>query len=98
MASHDWLDSLRGFVSMVERDCADVVVKHVSLDNAMKELTANKSKFTINCRGSATNIVPRCTSVVGKSWISVLEVGDCNCAYLEFIVWGKRGRPYRASG
>jgi hypothetical protein len=65
-------------MGMVERNCADVVMEHVSLDNAMEELTTNKSKFTINCRSGATNIVPRCTSVVGKSWISMLEVGDRN--------------------
>lgn len=78
VTSHDRLDSLCSFICVVKRNCADVMVEHVSLNNAMKDLAANESKFTVNRRSGAANVVPRCTSVVGKSWISVLEVGDRN--------------------
>jgi hypothetical protein len=76
VTSHYWLNGLCGLIGVVERDRADVVVEHVSLNNAMEQLTTNKSEFTINSGSGATNVVPRCTSVMGKGWIGVLEVGD----------------------
>jgi hypothetical protein len=78
VTSHDWLDGLSRLIGVVERNRANVVVEHVSLNNTMEKLTTDKSKFAINCRSGATNIVPRCTGVMGKGWIGVLEVGDRN--------------------
>jgi hypothetical protein len=78
VTSHNWLNSLSGLIRVIERNRADVVVEHVSLDNAMEKLATDKSEFAINCRSGATNIVPRCASVMGKGWICVLEVGDRN--------------------
>ena len=66
VTSHDWLDSLSGLIGVVERNRADVVVEHVSLNNAMEKVTANKPEFAINSRSSATNVVPRCHQCSGE--------------------------------
>lgn len=78
MLTHDRLDGLGGLIGVVERNGADVMVKNVSLDNAVKESAADESKFTVDsCRGT-TDVVPALTRVVGKSWVGVLEVGNSN--------------------
>jgi hypothetical protein len=64
---------------MVERDGTNVVMEHVGLDNAMEKGSSDESKFTINGCCGTTDVVPAFTSVVGKSWVSVLEISDGNC-------------------
>lgn len=78
MLAHDWLDSLGGFVGVVEGDGADVVVEDVGLNDAVEESAANETEFAVNGCGRTTNVVPRSSRVVGKSWVGVLEVGDGN--------------------
>jgi hypothetical protein len=78
MTTHNWLDGFGGFICVVERDGADVVVKNVGLDDAVEESAADETKFTINCCSSSTNIVPAFGRVVRKRWVSVLKVGDGN--------------------
>lgn len=78
MLAHDWLDSLGGFVGVVEGDGADVVVEDVGLNDAVEESAANETEFAVNGCGGTTNVVPRSSRVVGKSWVGVLEVGDGN--------------------
>jgi hypothetical protein len=78
VTSHDGFDGLCSLIGVVERNRADVVVEHVSLNNSVEKLTTNKPEFAINCRSSATDVVPGFTSVVRKGWIGVLKVGDRN--------------------
>lgn len=65
VASHNLLDSLRGFVGVVEGYGGDVVVENVRLNNTVKELTTNETELAINGGGSAANVSPRFGSVVG---------------------------------
>lgn len=76
MLAHDWLDSLRGLVRIVERYRRDVVVKDVSLNNAVEKSTANETELTIDRGGSTTDVVPSVCIVVRKSGIGVLEERD----------------------
>jgi hypothetical protein len=78
VTTHDWLDGLGSFVSVVEGDGADVMVKNVGLDDTVKKSAANESKFTVDSSGGTTNVVPALTTVVRKSWVSVLKEGDSN--------------------
>jgi hypothetical protein len=78
VAAHDWLDSLRSLVGVVEGDGADIVMEHVGFNNAVEESPADETEFAVNSCSSTTNIVPAFTSVVRKSWVSVLEIGDSN--------------------
>ena len=83
MLSHNLLDGFAGFIGVVEWDGANVVVKNVSLYNAVKELTTNETKFTIDGCSGSTNIVPGFRSVVRECWIGVLKEGDGNCSKLD---------------
>merc|ERR1712072_12325 len=74
--AHDGLDSLGGFVGVVEGDSGDVVVQDVSLDDAVEEVTTDEAEFAVNGCGGATSEVPRATSVVRERGVGVLEVGD----------------------
>jgi hypothetical protein len=76
--AHNGLDGLSGFVGVVERDGADVVVEDVSLDDTVEELAADETEFTVNGSGGTSNVVPALTRVVRKSWVSVLEKSDGN--------------------
>jgi hypothetical protein len=78
VAAHDWLDGFRSLVGVVEGDGADIVMENVSFNNAVEESPADETEFAVNSCGSTTNIGPAFTSVVRKSWVSVLEVGDSN--------------------
>jgi len=76
VAPHDRLDGLSGFVGVIEGNCADVVVKNVSLNDAVEKLTTDKAKFAVNgCSGSA-NIVPGGSIIVRKRRVCMLKVGD----------------------
>lgn len=59
MLSHDGLDTLGGLVRVVEWNGADVVVKDMSLDDAMEKLSANEAELAIDGGGSASGICPR---------------------------------------
>jgi hypothetical protein len=76
--AHDRLDGFGGLIGVVEWNGADVVVENVGFNDTMEESAANESEFTVNGCGGATDVVPTSCSVVRKSWISVLEVGDGN--------------------
>jgi hypothetical protein len=78
VAAHDWLDGFRSLVGVVEGDGTDVVMENVSFYNAVEETPADETEFAVNSRSSTTNIGPAFTSVVRKSWVSVLEIGDSN--------------------
>jgi hypothetical protein len=76
MASHNRFNGLGCLIGMIERNRAHVVVEHVSLDDAMEKMATDKSEVAINCRSGATNVVPGCTSVVRKTWVGVLKIGN----------------------
>jgi hypothetical protein len=78
MTTHDWLDGFRGLICMVERNCADVVMKDVGFNDTVEESAADETEFTIDCCSSSTNIVPASGRVVRKRWVGVLEIGDSN--------------------
>ena len=61
---------------MVEGDGGDVVVEDVSLDDAVEQLSADESEFTVDCRCCASSEVPGLASVMRKRGIGMLEVGD----------------------
>lgn len=79
MGSHDLLDSLGRLVCVVEWNGANIVMENVGLYDTVKELTTNKSKFTIDSCSSSSDIVPALRCVVRKSWVGVLKEGNCNC-------------------
>ena len=72
MASHHRFDCFRSLVGVVEGNGADVVVQHVSLDNAVEELTANKAEFTIDGSSCTACERPGVVLVVGQAWVGVL--------------------------
>lgn len=78
MLTHDWLDGLGGFVGVVEGDGADVMVEDVGFYDAVEEVAADESEFTVDGCGGSTDVVPAFTRVVREGWVGVLEEGDCN--------------------
>lgn len=76
--AHDRLDGLGGFIGIIEGDGADIVVKDVSLNDAVEQVSANKAHLTINSSSSSTDKIPLLGGVVRQSWVSVLEEGDGN--------------------
>lgn len=65
---------------MVKWDGRDVVMKDVSFDDAMEELSADEAEFSINrSRGTASE-VPGIAGVMWEGWIGVLEVSNRHCA------------------
>jgi hypothetical protein len=79
VAAHDWLDGLGRLVGVVEGDGADIVVKNVSLNNAMEESAADEAELAVNSCGGSTNVSPATSCIMRKCWIGVLKV--CNCNY-----------------
>lgn len=78
VGAHDLLDGLASLISVIEGDCADIVVENVGLDDAVEDVTANEAEVTVDGGASTTDEVPDIRVVVGESGISVLEVGDGN--------------------
>ena len=78
MLAHDWLDSFCGFIGVIKRNGGDEVVENMGLDNPVKELATNKSKFTIDGRCSSASKVPGMWLIMRKRWICVLEECDCD--------------------
>lgn len=79
MAAHDGLDGVAGFVGVVERDRADVVVQDVGLDDAVEDVAADEAKVPVNRGRCAARKVPYFRLVVREAGICVLEVGNCHC-------------------
>ena len=78
MLAHDGLDGLGGLVGVVEGDGGDVVVENVGLDDAVEEVAADETEFTVDGGGGAADVVPGRGLVVGERRVGVLEVGDGN--------------------
>lgn len=78
MTTHDRLDSLGGFTSVVERNGADVVVKNMRLDDFVEAERTNGPEVAVNGSTSTTSVVPGVSSVVRKRGIGVLKEGNSN--------------------
>lgn len=76
VTTHDWFDGFSGFIGMVEWDSRDVVVEDVRFDDAVEQLSSDKSELSVDGRSGTTDIVPTSTSVVRKRRVSVLKIGD----------------------
>lgn len=76
--THDGLNGLGGLVRVVEGDGADVVVQHMSLDNAVHQVAANEAKLSVDGGGGAAHEVPFVRRVVWKRWVGMLEICDGN--------------------
>lgn len=83
MLAHNFLDGFAGLVRIVEWDSANVVMKNVSLDDAVEKFTADETEFTIDCRCGATCEVPDGSVIMRKTRIGMLEVGDGNWVRLQ---------------
>lgn len=78
MFAHYRLDGFGCLISIVEWDCADIVVQDMSLDDAMEKLSSDEAEFTIDCGCCSSGVCPGLSSIVRKLRIGVLEVGDCD--------------------
>lgn len=58
VGTHDLLDGLAGLVGVVEGNGAHIVVKDVSLDDAVEDVAANEAELAVNGGSSATSKVP----------------------------------------
>jgi hypothetical protein len=76
--AHDRLDGLGSLVGVIEGDVADVVVKNVSLDDAVEKVAADEAHLTINGSSGTADKVPLVIGVVRKGRVGVLEEGDGN--------------------
>ena len=73
MLAHDWSDGLGGFIGVVERDSADIVMQDVGFDDAVEKLTSDEAKLTIDRGSSASCVGPSRRSVVRQRWSGMLE-------------------------
>lgn len=79
MSAHNASDGLGRFNCMVKRDPGSVMVQYVRLNGAMEEVTADESKVSVDCRGSASEKGPGLGWIVGQREISMLEECYGNC-------------------
>ncbi len=63
---------------MVKWNGADIVMKDMSFDDTMEELTTNEAKFTIYGGSRAPREVPSLRFIMGETGIGVLEKSNCN--------------------
>jgi hypothetical protein len=74
--SHDRLDRLGGLIGVVEWNRANIVVKNMGFNDAVKESSTDEAKFSIDCCSSSAGVGPGCWCVVRQCGIGVLEEGD----------------------
>lgn len=79
VAAHDGLDSLGGFVGVVEWNSADIVVQDVCLNDTVEEVAADETELAVDGRSGTLDESPLLTSVVRQGRIGVLKEGDGNC-------------------
>jgi len=72
---------------VVERNCADIVVQDVSLDDSVKQLSTNETKFSIDRGSRSSSVRPALASVVRKRRVGVLEIGDGNQPVVDPKIW-----------
>jgi hypothetical protein len=70
---------------MVEGNRADMMMKHVGLDKAMKYVTANESKISVYGCCGAPHVIPKLWGVMWKTGIGVLEVCYDDCTIIRLI-------------
>lgn len=96
--AHDLLDSLGGFIGVVEWDCGHVVVEDVGLDDTVEECATNEAKLTVDGSGGATSVGPGLRIVMGKRRVGVLKEGNGDCVLLVACRGKCRKLTYQASG
>lgn len=74
--AHDRLDGLGCFISVVERNGANVVVENMRLDNAVEKVAADEAHFAVNGGSRPANKVPLVGSVVRQSRVGMLKEGN----------------------
>jgi len=74
--AHYVLDRLSRFIRIVKWNCADIVMKNMSLDDPVEEIATNEAKFTIDGGSCAPREVPSLWFVMGQTRIGVLEIGN----------------------
>lgn len=72
--AHDGLDGLGGLVGVVEWDGGYEVVKDVSFNDTVEEMTTDEAKLAVDGCGSTARKCPGMSFIVRKGGISVLEV------------------------
>lgn len=78
MLSHDWLDSLSGFICMVEGNSGYEMVYNMSFDDAVENRAGYEAEFPIDGCGGAASESPSLSSVMRNGRIRMLEEGNCN--------------------
>lgn len=76
MFTHDLTNGLSSLTAIVKGNTRHKVVEHVSLNNIMENMLADESKVTVNSGRSSTSKVPLGCSIVRKTRIGVLQVGN----------------------
>lgn len=73
----------------------------VVLDNAVEDVTANEAEFTVNGGHGALDESPVLGIVVSRILVGVVQIGDGNYAYCQFLMPNPHTRlaqTYRPSG
>lgn len=78
MLAHHLLDGLGGLIGVVKGDGADIVMQDVGFDDAVEDAATDEAEFTVDCGGGTPGEVPGFGFVMGKAWVGVLEIGDCD--------------------
>lgn len=76
---HHGLDSIRGFLGMVEWNPTNVMMQDVILDSSMKQIPTNEAKVSVNRRGAPAKKGPSLVWVVWQRHVGVLQEGYCHC-------------------
>lgn len=79
VGSQERLDSTGSLLGLVEGDTAEQVVHDMVVDDFVEEVAADEADAPVNGGKGTLGVGPRFCGVVGDSWVSVLEVGDCDC-------------------
>ena len=80
VAAHDGFDGFTRLICVIEGNGANVMVQDMGFDDAVEEMTPNEAHLSVDCGSRSTCEGPGMGCVVRQSGISMLEVGDCNCA------------------
>ena len=78
MFAHHRFDRGSSFVSVVERDGGNVVVKDVDVSDAVHDGVRQEGDVAIDGSGGATGEGPSFRFVMRESRVRVLEVGNCH--------------------
>jgi hypothetical protein len=72
------LDVASGLLGVIVRHSGEEMVSDVGVGNVMMQMVNEETEITINGQSSSTLEVPNTLTVMGKSGVSVLKIGDQN--------------------